>query len=56
MQKLFKFISLTLVLLTNPFSVFTAKADFVSYPDMGSVNTQTYTFTATATGEIGAYF
>lgn len=56
MQKLFKFISLTLVLLTSSFSVFTAKADFVSYPDMGSVNTQTYTFTATATGEIGAYF
>lgn len=33
-----------------------ADASTISYPDVGKVNGSTYSFTATATGEIGAYF
>lgn len=33
-----------------------AKADLIPYPDSGTENTTLYTFTATSTGDIGAYF
>lgn len=52
MRNLIRLIILFMALL----SISNAKADAILYPNAGTENTNLYTFTATADGEIGAYF
>jgi len=56
MQTLPKLLSLILFLVVSAFSIVAVKANPLLYPQTGSPNTQTYSFTATTTGEIGGYF
>ncbi|MCC8995754.1 MAG: PEP-CTERM sorting domain-containing protein [Nitrosomonas sp.] len=56
MQTLPKLLSLILFLFVSTFSIVAVKANPLLYPQMGSPNTQTYSFTAATTGEIGGYF
>jgi len=56
MQTLPKLLLLISFLFVSTFSIVAVKANPLLYPQIGSPNTQTYSFTATTTGEIGGYF
>jgi len=56
MKNSLRLLAASMVLWSGLFSIAHVKADSISYVDAGAPVQNTYTFTATATGYIGAYF
>jgi len=56
MKNSFRLITASIVLGFGLLSVSTAQAAAIPYPDSGATNQNSYTFTATTTGQIGAFF
>lgn len=56
MRNSLRLITVFIVIWFSLLSISTAKAGMIPYPDSGTVDTNLHTFTATATGPIGAYF
>lgn len=56
MRNSFQLITVSIVIWFSLLSISTVKASTIPYPDSGTVDTNVHTFTATATGPIGAYF
>lgn len=56
MQNSLRLITVSMVFWLGLFSISNASTKAIPYPDSGAVNNDSHTFTATTSGQIGAYF